>query len=425
VDIDGDEQMNRIRSESVHVVQEAVLGERVKVSKEASELLSSDAEIRIRSLLEKALSTMRHSKRSTLLPSDMNSALKASGAQPILGYANPAYKYPNNSNSSEFQSVAPNSGLYFRIDPEIALREYFRSPLPALEYAPSLNLKWLHIPDFNSEIVSDTNALVQRVWILVRDGCRTRNYEMLFAAMRLVAKCLKVKGGRPIESYVHQLLPPVLTCAVGVRSCSQDKNCQWELRQLAASLIGKLCRLGTRFSVAKIRATKTLLSTLLDAEAWLDNIDLSRSRCDTGNTRECTLSRSGLLPLCALYGSLLSLQAIGGEVLRMGVVPQSSWIEKVLHVMLNDSPQFRNCCTSQARILNVYQILFEILQEAHQNTNPSALSIPDPRQMYENMYDTFGDTIIPYISVSQKRSRSSSTSHNESTRDFGSHSGTV
>jgi transcription initiation factor TFIID subunit 6 len=68
-----------------------------------------------------------------------------------------------------------------------------------------------------------------------------------------------------VEPYLHQLMPPLLTCLVGKRLSASLAEDHWALRDFAASLVALICdRFGRNYGTLQPRVTKTLLHALLD-----------------------------------------------------------------------------------------------------------------------------------------------------------------
>lgn len=114
-----------------------------------------------------------------------------------------------------------------------------------------------------------------------------------------------------IEPYVHQLIPPILTCVVAKRLGSSSSSSgdaserygHYGLRDLAASILGRLCgKFGDAFHTLRPRVAKTLL------KAYLDNKK----------------------PLTTHYGAIVGLATLGREVVRVLVLPNAKIYELVL-----------------------------------------------------------------------------------------------
>lgn len=92
-----------LRKETCQAIAQYILGVE-SISEEVSITVIEDAEYRLRQLLQEAVKFMRNSKRTKLLPKDINSALRLENMEPIFGYAGPQKK--------QFRAVKSCPGLY-------------------------------------------------------------------------------------------------------------------------------------------------------------------------------------------------------------------------------------------------------------------------------------------------------------------------
>lgn len=89
---------------------------------------------------------------------------------------------------------------------------------------------------------------------------------LLTSVMRL-ARCVLVNPNLHKELYLHQLMPPILTCIVHRKLCATPFQNHWALRDFAASLVPLVCsQFGDTYKDIKPRVTKTLRDALLDKE---------------------------------------------------------------------------------------------------------------------------------------------------------------
>jgi transcription initiation factor TFIID subunit 6 len=118
-----------------------------------------------------------------------------------------------------------------------------------------------------------------------------------------------------VDPYVSSLVPPVLTCLIGRRLGSEDTSAQtqFELRELAASLIGLLARKYAKSSAhIRPRLARTCLKHFLDPSQ----------------------------PLPVHYGAISGLSAVGGpETVRSLIIPNLKAYESVLQKGLSDGSE--------------------------------------------------------------------------------------
>lgn len=123
-----------------------------------------------------------------------------------------------------------------------------------------------------------------------------------------------------VEPYINQLIPPILTCLIGRKlgsgapSPSQTTTDHFDLRDLAASILGLLCdKFGSAYQTLRPRVTKTLL------KAYLDNKKA----------------------LATHYGAIIGLTQMGREVVRVLVLPNAKIYELVLKPELESTNEKR------------------------------------------------------------------------------------
>ncbi|EHY54192.1 histone H4-like TAF Taf6, SAGA complex subunit [Exophiala dermatitidis] len=141
----------------------------------------------------------------------------------------------------------------------------------------------------------------------------THNLKDLFVLtqMMLLIDALTRNDKLNLTPYVASLVPPVLTCLTG-RSLGSGIGSldHYDLRDLAASLLGHLCRKYSKYSHnLKPRLARSLLKTFLDPKK----------------------------PAGSHYGAILGLKAIGGpEVVRQLIVPNLKAFTELLEDDLQD-----------------------------------------------------------------------------------------
>eukprot|EP00898_Chlorokybus_atmophyticus_P009029 jgi/Chlat1/9127/Chrsp97S08388 len=120
-----------------------------------------------------------------------------------------------------------------------------------------------------------------------------RNVPLLLARMQCVRSLLE-NPHLHVEPYLHQLMPPIITCIVARRLGSKAIDNHWGLRDYAASLIAFVCnRYGHAYQDLQPRVTRTLVRTFLDP-----------SRAMTQH-----------------YGAIVGLAALGSRVVQLLVLP--------------------------------------------------------------------------------------------------------
>lgn len=119
------------------------------------------------------------------------------------------------------------------------------------------------------------------------------NLTFLTALMR-TANCLIHSKYLRIDPYLHQLMPPILTCIVGKHLCHEPFEDHWQLRDYASDMLQTVCqKFGHVYPTLQPRVSKTLVM------AWMDP---TRSL----NTH---------------YGCVLALRKLGVLVIKKLIVP--------------------------------------------------------------------------------------------------------
>lgn len=134
------------------------------------------------------------------------------------------------------------------------------------------------------------------------------NLPLLLSNMRLFSAILDNKAF-PLERYLHQLLPAIITCLVGKRLCSKPNQNHWALRDYSASIIRRICaRFGPSYTSLQGRITRTLV----------DALDAPKR------------------PLTTHYGAIVGLASLGPIVVDDMLSPRlEEYSRKVLAVLDN------------------------------------------------------------------------------------------
>ncbi|KAJ1380406.1 TAF6, C-terminal HEAT repeat domain [Sesbania bispinosa] len=128
------------------------------------------------------------------------------------------------------------------------------------------------------------------------------NLDILFALMRLVWSLLR-NPHIHIELYLHQLMPPIITCVVAKRIGNRPSDNHWELRNFSANLVASICkRFGHIYHNLQPRVTKTFLHSFLDPTKALPQH----------------------------YGAIKGIAALGSRLVRLLILPN---LEPYLHLL--------------------------------------------------------------------------------------------
>eukprot|EP00177_Eucheuma_denticulatum_P007673 GFKZ01013958.1.p1 GENE.GFKZ01013958.1~~GFKZ01013958.1.p1 ORF type:complete len:536 (+),score=46.78 GFKZ01013958.1:394-2001(+) len=354
----------RLNTDPIYVIAQSVPS-LPPITQEAAAELAPDAEYRLREIIQESIKFMRHSKRSHLLPSDLNSALRLRNVTPIYGFTNHPRKSPHSalaasaskpptpttrksphnpaarsnparSSPPQFTLVDGTEDLFFQEDTEFTVKSLLHSNLPPLPLEVTLNPHWLAVEgsqpaisqnpvkrarlmpppeeppkasapmgaqmkievkpplkhDLSRELqmyyqqvtesifgnnpvhfeaclesVAQEPGIVQALPYFSRFVAQTvednpKNLSVLFSTMRLVSSLLN-NDAFHIETYLHQILAPVLSCLVIKRHSADPMDDHWSLRDLAADIVRRICcKYSDRYPSLQPRIVKTLLDPL-------------------------------------------------------------------------------------------------------------------------------------------------------------------
>lgn len=200
-----------------------------------------------------------------------------------------------------------------------------------------------------------------------------RDLLQLRAAMRL-AHAMLSSPHMQIEPYLHQLMPPILTCLVGRHLCRLPTEDHWSLRDTSATLVAHICKqYGPLYQNLQPRITKTLAKALLDPKR----------------------------PLTTHYGAIRGLEALGPNVMRVLVLPHVPLFYQLLE------PELQNTKNPTKRLEAEYctgalQHACGVLYRYHILESPSSeeISAADAEDGFETigvLRDLFGEAMHPYM----------------------------
>lgn len=160
-----------------------------------------------------------------------------------------------------------------------------------------------------------------------------KNLFVLTQTMQLTSALLENKS-LYVDPYIASIIPPVLTCLVGRHlGSSQDQLAHLPLRNVAAALLGSICKKYAKSShTLKPRLARTCLKHFLDPTK----------------------------PLGANYGGIIGLQAVGGtEVVRALILPNVKEYEALLREPLEDeaSPKHAEAEAVLTALVGALQLL--------------------------------------------------------------------
>lgn len=192
----------------------------------------------------------------------------------------------------------------------------------------------------------------------------TANLKKLIVLKRLMqfTKNLLANKNLFLEPYLHQLLPPVLSCVVSKVLCEHRQENHWELRDMAASIVADVCKKFQQHKSVQIRITKTMIVALLDVQK----------------------------SLATQYGAVVCLHKLGIAVVGAILLDNVSTYGRHLQQFLTpSSPQYEDALRVEDALLNA---VVDALN-ARADT-PSILLAGSAAKRYNDAYGFFGDKIL-------------------------------
>ncbi|KAJ2031550.1 histone H4-like TAF Taf6, SAGA complex subunit [Coemansia sp. S610] len=358
--------------------------------------MAQDVEYRLHEIIAEAMKFMRHSKRTKLTVTDINSALRVRNVEPIYGF--------ETGRPIKFHKTATAlEEIYYVDDEQIDLDRLMEEPLPSVPLEVVYTAHWLAIEGVQPRIQQnpapigeeepaakkaakapqkqdgvETIPLVKHVlskelqlyfeciteslvspdplikstalesisidagihqlvtyfvqYIAMTVKNNLNNLETLRTAMA-VAKALRRNPNLFVEPYMHQLIPSLLTCLVSKRLCESYTEDHWSLRDGAAEQIAEICQqFGQSYHTLQARIARTLLRAFLDPTK----------------------------PLTTHYGAIVGLTKLGLSIVKVLVLPNIRTYMSLLdaemekrdnHQLVNDGTHCQTALVNALRVL--------------------------------------------------------------------------
>ncbi|CAG7919288.1 unnamed protein product [Penicillium olsonii] len=356
----------------------------LNLNHDVTENLARDVEYRVAQVLEEALKSMRHGKRTVLTTQDIALALRNLDVEPLYGY--------DSTRPLRFgeASLGPGQPLFYVEDEEVDFEKLINAPLPKVPREVSFTAHWLAVEGVQPSIPQNPTAADSRNLELVSKG---PNANSTLAAMSgsgdvAVKPLVKHVLSRELQLYfekvcsafldetsedyrtsgysslredpgLHQLVPYfvqfiaekvthslknvfVLTqvmhmaeALVQNKSLYVDPYVASLVPSILTCLIGR--QLGGNSDFEEQFALRDMASSLLSliAQKYSHSSHMLKPRL----VRSCLKSfLDPSKPFGAHYGAVIGLQSIGGaDVVRILVLPNLSEYSKLLSDGLDDS----------------------------------------------------------------------------------------
>ncbi|KAI9247457.1 hypothetical protein BDA99DRAFT_525956 [Phascolomyces articulosus] len=160
-----------------------------------------------------------------------------------------------------------------------------------------------------------------------------------------------------VEPYLHQLIPPILTCLVGKTICENPmQQDHWSVRRRAASLIANICaEYGKAYHTLQPRITKTLLRAFMDPAR----------------------------PITTQYGAIIGLQKLGVEVTRVLLVPNIKFYSEVILSNALESNSIQKKQDAEMCQSALVHVIEQVAQDAvEENKNKDLLASSEDKQKF-------------------------------------------
>lgn len=185
--------------------------------------------------------------------------------------------------------------------------------------------------------VSNESGIMQLVpyfALFVQQTVRKHLHDLplLFSLMRLVW-AMNENSVLSVDLYLHQLLPPVLTCVVGRNLSEKARHNHWALRDFAAQLLKNICeRFESTYSEVKQRITITF----------------------------CEVFQRKAQAMTQYYGAVVGLAALGPLIVEQMLIPQLGLATKLQEALTSK----KLSATGRFQAAKVYCALAYVVHEA-------------------------------------------------------------
>jgi len=407
---------------SYEMVQNIGMSVGVEIDKHVAQSLAIDTESRIRELVQDALKFMRHGKRRKLVTDDIDAALREKNVRPIYGFSGndpktyqevrqtedlffvdtstvtteslikepiQAVKEPNfcvhwfaiggsQLYEREKKDVGQGKRRQKKLDSEVRDRiqhnlskesqKYYETLQNCIEQGywdicahicnslrqdAGLNQLLPYLVAYIAEVVGTE---------LEKENPHLQRLHWILRVAHSIASSPNLSAG--LEPYADQLFPPIISCIVCKRICSNpSKENHWEVRRFAASVLANQVNLfDTRYPDTRLRITRNLEQALLDTEK----------------------------SLVTHYGCLVGLEYLGIQTIESVLMPLMESYMKALEPLLAESEKKQNMMRGVSAEEMVHQAWVRIacIYSRHLGSNvkegkPFQFKVTSPPQLEE------------------------------------------
>jgi len=217
------------------------------------------------------------------------------------------------------------------------------------------------------------------------------NLNILLATMRLT-KCILVNPNLEEESYLQQLLPPILTCIVHSKLCSSPFLDHWSLRDFSSTLIPIVfAEYGELYSHMKPRVTKTLYDALCGSKT-------KKKALTTQYGAIVGISAMGPLSVQSVLLPLMKPLFIRYHKILAQNITEIHSVEKKYEIMTIKRTEAQNCVGALQSALGIY------LRAQSVPALSKALLLQEHLEILYGAAEAAGESVIPWTPACDRSS---------------------
>ncbi|TDH73197.1 uncharacterized protein CCR75_003078 [Bremia lactucae] len=425
--------MSQLRSEMLQVVAQSLGLD--DISDEAVRELLPEIEFRVREIVQDALKFQRHSRRPQLDPTHVNQALQARNLEASPG----TIKYkPCKDNETlyfaeeeelalsellnaplgqiplqpvlnihwlavdgiqplipENESVEDDSTCHTSIKDEAFVNNVDRKPRIKHVLTEEMQLYYTKV----TEAIKSDDFELQRAALtslakdpgihqllpyfsrFIYEEVKHSNHDLslLFSLMR-ACRCLLVNQSLHVELYLHQLIPAILTCVLGMQLCENPADDHWALRKYAAKLVAQICkRYGEKYPNIQARVSKTYHKAITDP----------------------------MCPFTTQFGALHGMLFLGPLVMENLLFPNlERYYRRLEPALLSSNPNLVERLEAQNCLGILVHASGTYFSMAKSFESTASMSLPPTAMGDTNslLLDAFGESLLPYLRPDQPAS---------------------
>ncbi|XP_030380869.1 transcription initiation factor TFIID subunit 6 [Scaptodrosophila lebanonensis] len=211
------------------------------------------------------------------------------------------------------------------------------------------------------------HEMLPRMCTFVAEGVKVNvvqnNLALLIYLMRMV-RALLDNPSLYLEKYLHELIPSVMTCIVSKQLCMRPElDNHWALRDFASRLMAQICKtFNTLTNNLQTRVTRIFSKALQNDKTHLSS----------------------------LYGSIAGLSELGGEVIKVFIVPRLKFISERIEPHLLGTSMSNTDKTAAGHIRAMLQKCCPPILKQMRNA-------PDIAEEYKNDFGFLGPSLCQAV----------------------------